>query len=193
MRTAAEFREDLAGRKDRVKELEAQCTPIRGDLARAQEQARKRSESLATAQSEATRLLDEYRAECRRLASGEDSEALDSKMQLQRAEAKVEGLKQLLADNQREVADAQAALAEPSTALASARESETEASVLLQVATGTEAVSDKLRAVMAGADSALKSIPSVDLRAPYRNAVEGQRARLIHLRDHLQRAARFYF
>lgn len=189
---AAELKANVDLWTKKILELEASAAPLREDLARAQEQERAHSEALAQAQAEAARLLTEYRAECRKLATGKDSDALDLKIRLDRAEAKVEGLKQLLEDDQREVARAEGALAEPNSALASAKASEREASVLLQVAKTREAIAEKLSSLVAEVNRGLEDLCGAGADGPSRDFVRTQHWYVVTLKNQLQMAAQFF-
>lgn len=190
MESAREMEKDLSRCQASVAELEARIVPLRHRLERAEEQVRTRSEALAEAQEELAKAQNIYRSECRKLASGETSNAVECKRAAQELEAKVEGLKQLVDEDQQAVVAAQAALVEPQAQLMSARQQEAWASGKLRIASAMERVGKNLGSLSLEVDAAIAVMD--ELRGSpeiVSHSIDMQRARLHGLRQHLLQTA----
>lgn len=186
--------------KDRIKlwhaescRLEAEIPALKEKLESFQAQLEDRSKSLTVAQSQLEQLKRDYQAECRKLASGESSKVVSLKQSIQEAEAKIEGLKQLVAEDQRAVAEARAPVDALETELATARLREKEASLFLKSEEALQRVSEQLLGLIEEVEIATRAANDVGVLGNTATYVRVQTTRLWRLNEHLRRAKAEFF
>lgn len=189
MQKTQEIMKGLSEWQTKIFNLEAEIAPLRQDVERAEEQVRTRSEALSIAQEVFTKAQGAYRAECRKLASNERSNAVECKRALDEAEAKIEGLKQLLEDDQLAVTTAWSALEKPEAKLASAQQQEAVASGTLKIAAAMERVSENVGSLSREVNAAIQEIDTQrGIPGVGSHAVDIQRSHLHSLGEHLREA-----
>lgn len=190
---AASLEERVSFWHAQSKRLKARMPALKKKLQPLQARLEERSKSLADAQSGLDQVKLDYQAECRKLASGQASGAANLKQAIQETEAKIEGLKQLVAEDQRAVAEARAPLDALETELATAQLREKEARLFLKAETGLDRVSKQLLALMEEIEVASRAVSGVAAIKTARTYVQAHANRLFSLKQTLREAkARFF-
>ncbi|HEX5413630.1 MAG TPA: hypothetical protein VFZ27_17420 [Terriglobia bacterium] len=181
MHGTEEAAKNLSGLDAKISDLEAEIAPLRKVVEDAEAEVHGHSQSLTEAQAELATAEGEYRAECRKLASGRKSNAVECKLRAHEVGARVEGLQMLLADAESAAQAAREQIAAPERDLDSARHQRDVAAEELRIAEALARVADKRRSLEQEVAAALQEIegPHVafEIRSQHSFYMEGSRLR----------------
>lgn len=176
-----------------VPKLEAQLAPLKKESERVQVELEKHAKDLSDMQREVEQLKQQYQAECRKLACGEPSKALELKASVQEIEAKIEGLKQLLADAQQKATAPRARFAEAERELARLRREREVASRHLKAEESLQRVGDKLLLLLEEVGAAKRAVNDLHLDESMRPYMASHGNRLWNLEEKLREARVRFF